>query len=353
MRPSATGGDQTRALAAALEGWYGRAARPFPWRSEPSPYRTWVCEVMAQQTALVAVVPRFLAFVERLPDVRALAACPDEGLAALWAGLGYYARARNLRRGARHIVGARAGRFPIDAAGWREVPGCGPYTAAAVASICFGEPVAAVDGNGVRVAGRLLAIDDPALAVTGRGPIRELLQAAVERATRPGDFNQAVMELGQTICTRTSPGCAGCPVADRCAARRRGAVSRCPPPRIRPAVRPVAVTALVLRDLRGGVGLFERGEGLLTGTRGFPLAGAGYDPGPCAVRGIDGRFAHAITRHRIDGRAAEVRGPRAALVRLAAGLGAAGPVWVPPPEVAARLSTALDRKAWQLLVGAG
>ncbi len=352
MRVSVDRG-RARWLAGTLERWYREHARPFPWRIAPSPYRTWVCEIMAQQTTLAAAAPRFEAFVARLPDVPALAACPDSVLAALWAGLGYYARARNLRLGARHIAGFCGGRFPGDAAGWREVPGCGPYTAAAVASICFGEPVAAVDGNGLRVGSRLLALDDPARASVGPGPIRDLLQAAVERSERPGDFNQAVMELGQTICTRGSPDCDHCPVAARCAALERGAIRRCPPQRPRPPVREVEVAALVLRDRRGAVGLFERGGGFLVGTRGFPLATGGFDAGPLPVRDVDGRFSHAITRHRIEGCVAEIRGPRPVLARLAKTLGAWDPLWAAPGDVAARLATALDRKAWALLVGAG
>jgi A/G-specific adenine glycosylase len=342
-----------RDLARTLEDWYRSNARPFPWRAAPSPYRTWVCEVMAQQTRLALVAGRFEAFVRRLPDVAALAACPDDLLSALWAGLGYYARARNLRRGARHVVEECDGRFPRDAAGWRRVPGCGPYTAAAVASICFGERVAAVDGNGVRVASRLLALDDPTRTGAGAGPIRELLEAAVARARSPGDFNQAVMELGQTVCTRVDPACGACPVADRCEALERDAIRRCPPPRPRPPVREVRLAALVLRDRRGAVGLFERSSGFLAGTRGFPIAASGLDVGTLAASEVPGRFSHAITRHRIGGRALEVRGPRRELARLAGGLGAARPIWLAPDDVIGALGTALDRKAWALIVGAG
>ena len=202
--------------ASDLLAWYDRHRRDLPWRSAggpPDPYRVWLSEVMLQQTTVAAVGPRFLRFLARFPDLRALAAAPWEEVAEEWAGLGYYARARNLHAGAKALAGLD--RFPDTPEGLRAIPGIGPYTAAAVAAIAFGERAVVVDGNVERVMARVFDLPTPLPAA------RAEIRALADRLTpweRPGDHAQAVMDLGATICTPRSPACA----------RRRASPSRPP-----------------------------------------------------------------------------------------------------------------------------
>ncbi|TXN39772.1 A/G-specific adenine glycosylase [Methylobacterium sp. WL30] len=207
--------------AADLLVWYDRHRRVLPWRAlpgeRPDPYRVWLSEVMLQQTTIAAVKPYFATFLARFPDVDALAAAPEEAVMSAWAGLGYYSRARNLHACAKAV--AAAGRFPDTLDGLRKLPGIGAYTAGAVAAIAFDRPEAAVDGNVERVMTRLYAIEAP---LPGARPeIRRVTQALVP-LDRPGDFAQAVMDLGATICTPKRPACALCPWMTPCRARAAG-----------------------------------------------------------------------------------------------------------------------------------
>jgi len=181
---------------------------------------------MLQQTTVAAVVPRWERFLARFPDVVALARAAEGAVLAEWAGLGYYTRARNLHRAAR-IVARAGGAFPRTAEALRTLPGIGPYTAAAIASICFGEPAAVVDGNVVRVIARLFALSIHPTSARGLARVRDRAQALLDPSS-PGDFNQAVMELGATICTPSSPDCGACPVRRACAAAREGRPERYP-----------------------------------------------------------------------------------------------------------------------------
>ncbi|GJE60363.1 Endonuclease III [Methylobacterium trifolii] len=201
--------------------WYDRHRRVLPWRAlpgaVPDPYRVWLSEVMLQQTTIAAVRPYFEKFLARFPDVASLAAAPEEAVMSAWAGLGYYSRARNLHACAKAV--AEAGRFPDTAESLRKLPGIGAYTAGAIAAIAFDRQEAAVDGNVERVMSRLFAIEAP---LPGSRPeIRRLTQALVP-ADRPGDFAQAVMDLGATICTPRRPACALCPWMMPCRARHLG-----------------------------------------------------------------------------------------------------------------------------------
>ncbi len=201
--------------------WYDRHRRVLPWRAAagetPDPYRVWLSEVMLQQTTIAAVKPYFAKFLARFPDVAALATAPEEAVMSAWAGLGYYSRARNLHACAKAV--AAAGRFPDTADALRKLPGVGAYTAGAIAAIAFGRAEAAVDGNVERVMTRLFAVEAP---LPGSRPeIRRLTQAIVP-VDRPGDFAQAVMDLGATICTPKRPACALCPWMAPCRARARG-----------------------------------------------------------------------------------------------------------------------------------
>ena len=212
--------------------WYDAHARDLPWRvrqGTAEPYRVWLSEVMLQQTTVAAVRPRFEAWVARWPTVEALAAADDAEVMSAWAGLGYYARARNLLKAARAVVAA--GGFPRTEAGLRSLPGLGDYTAAAVAAIAFGQRAVVVDANVERVVARLSAIDTPLPA--GRPAIRAAADA-ITPATRPGDFAQAMMDLGATICTPRRPRCLLCPVRSLCRVYAEGDPERLP---VKPAKR--------------------------------------------------------------------------------------------------------------------
>jgi A/G-specific adenine glycosylase len=209
--------------AAALLAWYDRHRRKLPWRAAPGektdPYRVWLSEIMLQQTTVKAVAPYYARFLARWPDVRALAASPLDDVLKVWAGLGYYARARNLHACARAVVERHGGRFPADLDALRALPGVGPYTAAAIAAIAFDAPTTPVDGNIERVVARLYAVATPLPAAK---PHIHRLAAALTPAERPGDFAQAMMDLGATICSPARPACALCPWSDACAARKLG-----------------------------------------------------------------------------------------------------------------------------------
>jgi A/G-specific adenine glycosylase len=214
--------------AEALLAWYGRHARKLPWRVgpkerardvTPDPYRVWLSEIMLQQTTVAAVKPYFDAFIAAWPTVDALARAPREDVLKAWAGLGYYARARNLKACAEAVASDHGGRFPETIDGLKALPGIGDYTAAAIASIAFDVPAAVVDANIERVVARLFAIETPLPAA--KKEIREH-QAEMTPAKRPGDFAQAMMDLGAAICTPKKPACVLCPLADGCEARSMG-----------------------------------------------------------------------------------------------------------------------------------
>jgi A/G-specific adenine glycosylase len=203
---------QTRSFRRALLSWYDQHRRQLPWRRDRDPYRIWISEIMLQQTRVAAVLDHYARFMQRFPSVKVLAAARESSVLAAWSGLGYYHRARRMQEAAKIIARERGGVFPRSAEDWRHLPGIGRYTAAAVASIAFNEPVAVVDGNVERVLQRL------------GGDALEI-EAAWRRAEglldrdRPGDFNQAMMELGATICTPRAPQCLICPVHSFCATR--------------------------------------------------------------------------------------------------------------------------------------
>ncbi|MDO9710068.1 A/G-specific adenine glycosylase [Paracraurococcus lichenis] len=259
--------------AAPLLAWYDRHRRVLPFRSRggpPDPYHVWLSEVMLQQTTVAAVGPRFDRFLARFPSVAALAAAPEGDVMEEWAGLGYYARARNLHACAR-LVAARGG-FPREAAALRELPGIGAYTAAAVAAIAFDRPVVPVDGNVERVVARLAAEEaelpgaKPRLAALAEG-----FMADAEARARPGDFAQALFDLGATICTPRAPACALCPWREGCEARKRGIQEELPrkaPKRARPLRQGMH---FLLTDAAGQVLLRRRPpKGLLGGMLEIP-----------------------------------------------------------------------------------
>jgi A/G-specific adenine glycosylase len=305
----------------ALLGWYDRHRRDLPWRRTKDPYRIWVAEVMLQQTTVRAVLPYYEAFLKRFPTLKALAEEPEEEVLALWSGLGYYHRARNLHRGAQHVAERYGGRFPRTLEAALAVPGVGLYTASAILSIAHGQPLPVVDGNVRRVLARLLALRGPEYRKDG--PYYNRAEELLDRE-RPGDWNQALMELGATVCTPRDPACDACPLRSRCRARALGVVDELPEGRARRAPVDVHVAAaLVERD--GKVLLVRRPEGRLLGrmwevpqtsleSRGLPdLAreleerhGLRVVPGALAVRA-----RHAITFRRItlEGYRSRLKGP--------------------------------------------
>jgi A/G-specific adenine glycosylase len=260
-------------LRKRLLAWFERQARDLPWRRTRDPYRIWVSEIMLQQTRVAAVVPYYERFLERFPDVASLARAEESEVLALWSGLGYYSRARNLLRAARMIH--ESGRFPRSYEELRSLPGVGEYTAAAIASIAFDEPRAVVDGNVRRVLSRMsCGAEDPA----------RLAQKLLDRQ-RPGDFNQALMELGAEVCRPRSPRCDVCPVARYCQGRRQGRQSEFPERRPRAPRQRLRLTLALVRR-RGGI-LFVQENGFWN----LPQAGALVDFG----KGREvGRFRHSI-----------------------------------------------------------
>jgi A/G-specific adenine glycosylase len=260
--------------AAALLTWYDRHRRSLPWRAgageTADPYHVWLSEIMLQQTTVAATIPYYERFLSRFPSIQALAAAPLEDVLAVWAGLGYYARARNLHACARVV--AAAGGFPRDPLGLRALPGIGEYTAAAVAAIAFGVPAVPVDGNVERVVARLFAVCDalPQAKRLLRDLAGRLGDDPLARA-RPSDFAQALFDLGATLCTPAAPACALCPWMAECAARRAGIAAELPrkaPKRVRPQRHGVHFW---LTDLDGNVLLRHRPpEGLLGGMTELP-----------------------------------------------------------------------------------
>ncbi len=268
-----------RLLAPKLLEWYDASARVMPWRVSPAaraqgqradPYRVWMSEVMLQQTTVAAVTAYFQRFIARWPVVEALAAAADADVMAEWAGLGYYARARNLLACARAVVQDHGGVFPAAADGMRSLPGVGPYTAAVVAAICYDEPAVVVDGNVERVMARLFAVLDP---LPGAKPELVRLAGLVTPDLRPGDYAQAVMDLGATICTPRNPACGVCPLLGMCEAQRLGIATELPRKLAKPE-KPVR-RGVAWVAARGGLVLLERRaeRGLLGGMLGFPSDG--------------------------------------------------------------------------------
>ena len=263
--------DRSDSPAARLLAWYDRHARDLPWRSRPGetpdPYRVWLSEVMLQQTTVAAVAPRFTAWTERWPDVASLAAAPDGDIMAAWAGLGYYARARNLVKAARAVVAEHEGRFPSTEAALRDLPGLGAYTAAAVAAIAFGERAVVVDANVERVVARLFAIQAPLPAA------RPAIRQATDRITpdaRSGDFAQAMMDLGSSICTVRKPQCLLCPLALDCRARAER-IAETLPAKAPKKKRPYRHGTVFWIEREGRVWLVRRPDkGMLGGMRALP-----------------------------------------------------------------------------------
>jgi A/G-specific adenine glycosylase len=283
------GGAASARIAPLLLPWFDANRRDLPWRRTRDPYRIWVSEIMLQQTQIATAVPYYRAFVRAFPTVRKLAAASLGEVLRLWAGLGYYSRARNLQRAAQVIVGVHGGRLPRTYAELRALPGVGDYTAGAVASIAFGERVPAVDGNALRALARVGYFTGNVRSGPCRRRLQELARAAVP-AARPGDYNQALMELGSLVCTPRGPACPECCLAAVCEAFRRGEQDRIPSRRARPRTRTVHVVLGVVRR-NGRVLIAQRpAGGVWGGLWEFPNAEAAEAPAETLVRHLAETF---------------------------------------------------------------
>ncbi len=324
-----------------LLSWFDRHKRPLPWRLRRSLYGTWISEVMLQQTTVAVVVPYWEKFMAAFPDVRALAGADTEEVLSLWSGLGYYRRAHQLHQAAKTVVSRRGGKLPDDREGWRDLPGIGPYTSGAIAGIGLGMRVPALDANARRVLTRWLVARPQALDDL-RPAHLDMIGAQMVDEDRPGDWNEAVMELGALICRASTPQCAACPVRDLCRAGSAGTGDLIPAPRIsaetirvqlgllvlawrdrvllmRPASGPVFVPegspAPVRRDVSG----LHKGMWGLPSTPWLPdlpgeraiWPGTVWRPWLDAIDGLElsaggpdpahlGNFRHSITRYRIE-----------------------------------------------------
>ena len=251
-------------IANALEVWFAAVKRPMPWRKKPSPYVCWLSEIMMQQTTYAAVLPYYERFLKKFPTVEKLAAADESEVLKAWEGLGYYARARNLLKGARLIVEKRNPfrfKWPSTSAEWAEIPGVGPYTAAALSSVLSGERVPVVDGNVARVFARVWQLNDDFSKLPARAKLADRLQPEIDKCRVPGDFNQAMMELGALVCTPKNPDCAKCPLARACAARQDGTQEEYPVKAKKKDLPVRKVMAVIVRDQQNNVLLVQNKDG--------------------------------------------------------------------------------------------
>lgn len=326
-------GDRVRLLA-----WYDARGRDLPWRRTRDPYAVWVSEVMLQQTQVATALPFYERWMSRFPTVDALAAAEESEVLELWQGLGYYRRCRSLLNGARTVA---ANGFPASAEQWLAVPGVGPYTAGAIASICLGERAPVVDGNVERVFARTTACADPGPALHRRA---WEWAGRVLDTERPGDWNQALMELGATVCTPSKPRCDDCPLETSCAARQSWRVDQFPRRRPSPSVRlRTHVCWVPFEGGAFGVSQIPAGE-WWEGMWEFPREDATESRTDAEERLRDrvgpgwteslGAFRHTVTRHRVELEASLVRcEQRSAALR-----------WVTPDELEGLALPAPQRK---------
>lgn len=252
-------------IAQPLLHWFWANHRVLPFRSDPTPYHVWVSEIMLQQTRVAAAVPYYERFVQELPDIPALAACEEERLLKLWEGLGYYSRVRNLQKAARIVCEQYGGQLPGDLAALKKLPGIGDYTAGAIASIGFGIPAPAVDGNVLRVFARLYNDEGDIMQPAVKAATTQKVMAQ-QPTEAPGDFNQALMELGALVCIPGQPDCAACPLQALCLGRQSGNPARLPQKAPKKARKKCELTLCLAQDAAGRWLLQKRGEqGVLAG----------------------------------------------------------------------------------------
>lgn len=253
--------------------WFEQNKRQLPWRQDREPYHVWISEIMLQQTRIEAVMGYYARFIAELPDVQALSEADDDRLLKLWEGLGYYSRARNLKKAALVIQNEHGGRFPQTFAALRRLPGIGDYTAGAIASICFNERVPAVDGNVLRVHARITGSRENVLLPAVKKSVTAALTAVMPEEA--GSFNEALMELGETVCLPAAPRCGDCPLKNACCAYQNDLTAALPVRVKQQKRRNEKLTVLVLTAPDGKIAIEKRGEGLLSGMYQLPNA-AGY-----------------------------------------------------------------------------
>ena len=337
-----------KSLVAALLVWYDAHGRDLPWRSppgaRPDPYRVWLSEIMLQQTTVATVGPYFAEFLRRWPCLEDLAQAPLDDVLHAWQGLGYYARARNMRRAAKELVDRHSGEFPREEAALRELPGIGPYSAAAIAAIAFDRPATILDVNVERVIARLRLVETPLPAA--KGELRRLA-GVITPAQRPGDYAQAIMDLGATVCTPKKPACPICPWRGACRARKASVQALLPKKTPKPE-----------RPLRHGVAYWAaRGDGqillrrrpekgLLGGLMEIPTSewldtpwsqAAARRAAPAKARwqALPGLVSHGFTHFRLD------------IIVYAGkvdGRANADGIWCPPQDFADQALSTLSRK---------
>lgn len=256
-------------MSKELLNWYDEVKRDLPWRVDTDPYKVWLSEIMLQQTQVVTVISYFKRFIEKYPDVIALANADESDVFKLWEGLGYYSRAKNLLRCAKKVVDDYDGKFPSSAEALETLPGIGPYTAGAIASISFNQMVPAVDGNVLRVISRLECIDLP-INHPKHMPLFKAHTVAL-MTERPGDFTQALMELGATICTPKNPKCDACPLSINCCALKRDAISLYPMKLPKLGKRDINLGILILVHEAEVLVVKNPNAGLLSNLWGFPI----------------------------------------------------------------------------------
>lgn len=335
-----------------LLAWYDRHRRTLPWRAPAGertpPYRVWLSEIMLQQTTVATVGEYFRRFIERWPTVEALAAAPLDEVLSAWAGLGYYARARNLHACARTVAARHGGRFPEDEAGLRALPGIGPYTAAAIQAIAFDIPASAVDGNVERVIARLHALETP---LPDAKPEIAVRAAKLVPRHRAGDYAQAMMDLGATVCVPRNPRCVICPLLAGCKARKQGLAEELPrraPKAEKPTRRGLA---FVLARKDGAILLRRRPEkGLLGGMDEVPSSAwregrfveataLGEAPVPARWQVMDGLVRHTFTHFHL-----ELVVARATATTARLGEQVPGAVWCPLDRLTERALPTVMRK---------
>lgn len=298
-----------------LLAWYASARREMPWRGHPDPYAVWVSEIMLQQTQVETVRGYFVRFLAAFPTLESLACAQTDALLKAWEGLGYYTRARNLRKAAQLVVAEKGGEIPRSATELVRLPGIGDYTAAAIASICFAEPAPVVDGNVARVFARYRGLSDDFKKPAPRLALAAWLKPAIESCAVPGDFNQAMMELGALICTPRNPACGECPLAPGCFARKHAAQADYPFKAAKKESPLRFAVACVIRSA-GGKWLFMRrpGEKLLGGLWELPggscekrpdaneaLALIQQETGlPIAALEARGRLVHVFSHFKLE-----------------------------------------------------
>jgi A/G-specific adenine glycosylase len=276
-------------LAKLTLNWYSRNARELPWRNHPDPYAIWVSEIMLQQTQVATVVPYFDRWMNRFPDIPALARATEGEVLGLWEGLGYYARARNLHKAAKMIMDECNGVLPSSMGELKKLPGVGRYTAAAVASMAFGSDEATLDGNIKRVLSRVFKIEEPVNTTNGE----KLLWGVVTEhfpSGRAGEYNQALMDIGAMVCLPKKPGCPGCPFKGICEARRNGLQEKLPVLKKKPKVPIVVKSAIVVIKRRKVLLVRRDSKGLLGGMWEFPSVEVEKDPERELATCVNSRF---------------------------------------------------------------